>query len=72
LPDKNVISHPNLCWVFSGVVLLGALSTLFTKQHYLLDPLGGAALAWFGYKFGVWLDRRLSAAPPALVVKNEC
>jgi membrane-associated phospholipid phosphatase len=64
--------HPNLRWVLSGIVLLVALSTLFTRQHYLLDPFGGAALAWIGYEIGVWVDRKLYAGPPALAVNNEC
>jgi membrane-associated phospholipid phosphatase len=29
------------------------LSTLFTRQHYLLDLLGGLAIAWLGYRFGI-------------------
>lgn len=36
------------------MVTLIALSTLFTGQHYILDPLGGLALAWAGYRFGLW------------------
>lgn len=35
----------------AGVILL---STLFTGQHYLVDLLGGAAVAWTGYRFGLW------------------
>jgi hypothetical protein len=31
-----------------------ALATLFTHQHYLPDPIGGLALAWFGYRIGLW------------------
>jgi hypothetical protein len=38
--------HPRLRWVFTGNVLLVSLSILFTKQDYLLDPVGGAGLDW--------------------------
>jgi hypothetical protein len=38
------------------------LATLFTHQHYLPDPIGGLALAWFGYRMGLWCvsDSRLT------------
>ena len=35
-------------------VILVAASTVFTGQHYLLDPIGGLLLAWAGYRFGLW------------------
>lgn len=41
-------------WAWVVIVTLVALSTLFTAQHYLLDPLGGLLLAWLGYRFGLW------------------
>jgi membrane-associated phospholipid phosphatase len=37
------------------MVLIVALSTLFTRQHYLADPLGGLAIAWIGYRLGMYL-----------------
>jgi membrane-associated phospholipid phosphatase len=36
-------------------VVIVALSTLFTHQHYLIDPLGGLAIAWIGYRFGMYI-----------------
>jgi hypothetical protein len=30
------------------------LATLFTHQHYLPDPIGGLALAWFSHRVGLW------------------
>ena len=35
-------------------VVLVILATLFTGQHYLPDPIGGLALAWFSYRIGLW------------------
>lgn len=39
-----------------GSVVLVVLSTLLTGQHHLLDPLGGLALGWGGYRFGLWAE----------------
>ncbi|RME75751.1 MAG: phosphatase PAP2 family protein [Planctomycetota bacterium] len=36
-------------WFLLGAALI-ALSTVFVRQHYVLDVLGGAALAWIGYR----------------------
>jgi membrane-associated phospholipid phosphatase len=49
-------------WIATVVVV--ALSTLFTRQHYLLDPFGGVALAWAGYRFGLW-SAQTEAPEPA-------
>jgi len=38
-------------WIASVVIV--TLSTLFTGQHYLPDPIGGIALAWIGYRIGL-------------------
>jgi membrane-associated phospholipid phosphatase len=35
-----------LAFVWASLV---ALSTLYTKQHYVADVLGGIAVAWLGY-----------------------
>jgi hypothetical protein len=41
------------------------LATLFTHQHYLPDPIGGLALAWFGYRIGLWcVDDRNAVRQP--------
>lgn len=45
---------PRWRWVWAGTVVVVILSTLFTHQHYLLDPLGGLVLAWVGYRAGLW------------------
>lgn len=43
-------------WALIGATII--LSTLFTGQHHLLDPLGGAVWAWLGYRFGLWWGSR--------------
>ena len=42
-------------WLHGSVVLV-ILSTLLTGQHHLLDPIGGMALGWGGYRFGLWVE----------------
>ena len=45
---------PKWRWLWVATVLVIVLATLFTHQHYLPDPIGGLALAWFGYHVGLW------------------
>jgi membrane-associated phospholipid phosphatase len=45
---------PRWRWLWAGTVVVVVLATLFTHQHYLPDPIGGLALAWFGYRIGLW------------------
>ena len=45
---------PGRPWFWTGLVSVVVLSTLFTPQHYLLDPVGGVALAWIGHRFGIY------------------
>ncbi len=47
--------YPNYPWLWIGIVAIVILSTLFTRQHNLIDPLGGLAIAWLGYRFGLYL-----------------
>lgn len=42
-------------WLVGLLVI--CLSTLFTKQHYLLDVVCGALLAGFAYIIGIGIDR---------------
>jgi membrane-associated phospholipid phosphatase len=45
---------PKWRWILAGTVVIVILATLFTGQHYLPDPIGGLALAWFSYRIGLW------------------
>lgn len=44
---------PKWRWLWAATVIVICLATLFTGQHYLLDPIGGLALAWVGYQIGL-------------------
>ena len=46
--------YPKWRWLWASTVVMIALATLFTHQHYLPDPIGGLLLAWFGYRIGLW------------------
>ncbi len=50
--------YPRLRWLWVTIVVIVVLSTLFTGQHNLLDPIGGIILAWAGYRFGLWWAAR--------------
>jgi membrane-associated phospholipid phosphatase len=45
---------PQWRWPLAATVVVVTLATLFTHQHYMPDPIGGLALAWFGYRIGLW------------------
>jgi hypothetical protein len=46
--------YPRSWWIWSGIVAIVLLSTLFTRQHNLPDLIGGIVLAVLGYRFGLW------------------
>lgn len=51
--------QPRLRWLWATIAVIVILSTLFTGQHNLLDPIGGIVWAWVGYRFGLWwVERR--------------
>jgi membrane-associated phospholipid phosphatase len=50
--------YPRTRLPWLGIVILVALSTLFTGQHYILDVVGGIFLGWLGYKLGLWWEMR--------------
>ncbi len=52
--------RPRLRWLWAGIAIIIILSTLFTGQHNLPDPIGGIIWAWGGYCFGWWWVRRSS------------
>lgn len=50
---------PRLRWLWISIIVILALSTLFTGQHYILDVVAGLLLGWVGVCFGSWwVDRR--------------
>lgn len=53
--------QPRLRWLWVTITIIVLLSTLFTGQHNLLDPLGGIVWAWLGYRLGL-LSSRLCCA----------
>ena len=48
--------RPNWSPLLNGSVILVTLATLLTGQHHLVDPIGGLALGWGGYRFGLWAE----------------
>jgi membrane-associated phospholipid phosphatase len=52
---------PRLRWLWATIGVVVILSTLFTGQHNLPDPIGGLLFAWAGYHFGLWWAARPSA-----------
>ncbi len=41
-----------LLWIL--ILVIVSFSTLFTGQHYILDVIGGYAVGFSGYQFGLW------------------
>jgi membrane-associated phospholipid phosphatase len=52
--------RPRLRWLWLGIGVIIILSTLFTGQHHLPDPVGGILWAWIGHRFGTWWVARRS------------
>ncbi len=50
--------YPRWRWAWIGFAAIVALSTLFTRQHYLPDLFGGVALAVVSYWVGLWWVER--------------
>jgi membrane-associated phospholipid phosphatase len=46
--------YPRYKPLWSLVLVVVALSTLFTGQHYILDVVGGYCIALLGYHIGLW------------------
>jgi len=46
--------YPRQKWSWMLILVIVSFSTLFTGQHYILDVLGGYAVAFSGYHFGLW------------------
>jgi membrane-associated phospholipid phosphatase len=51
--------QPKLRWLWLAIAVIIVLSTLFTGQHNLPDPVGGIVWAWMGYRLGLlWVRWR--------------
>ncbi len=48
--------RPKWSYLLNRSVILVTLATLLTGQHHLVDPVGGMALGWAGYRFGLWAE----------------
>jgi membrane-associated phospholipid phosphatase len=46
--------YPRHRLLWGLILVIISFSTLFTGQHYILDVLGGYAVAFSGYNFGLW------------------
>ncbi len=46
--------YPRYKIVWISILVIVALSTLFTGQHYILDVIGGYSIALIGYHVGLW------------------
>ena len=55
----------------AAFVLIAALSTVFTGQHYLPDPIGGIVLGVIGYRFGLWWEEKWSRKPTAAKIVSS-
>lgn len=53
--------HPRQKMVWILILVIVSFSTLFTGQHYILDILGGYAVGFSGYHFGLWWSGFLPA-----------
>jgi membrane-associated phospholipid phosphatase len=51
---------PGWRWVLWASTVIVALSTLFTRQHWILDVFGGTLLAVIGYFIGLAFVARLT------------
>ena len=63
--------RPNWSYVLNGSVVLVILATLLTGQHHLVDPVGGIALGWAGYRFGLWAEYGLDEMRKLLSVRRQ-
>jgi membrane-associated phospholipid phosphatase len=62
--------RPNWSLILSGSVVLVILATLLTGQHHLVDLLGGFALGWACYRFGLWAEYGLAGTRKRLSVEQ--
>ena len=53
--------RPKSRWLWAAIAIVVILSTLFTGQHNLPDPIGGIIWACAAYRFGWWWVKRTQA-----------
>lgn len=56
--------YPRTRWLWAAWIVVVILSTLFTGQHYLVDPVGGLALAWLCCRLGLRVAGEPAAGRP--------
>jgi membrane-associated phospholipid phosphatase len=59
----------NVLWWF--ILVAVSLSTLFTRQHYLLDVVTGLTLGGLGLLFGPWAVNQMKTRPDLLKTKSS-
>lgn len=52
-------------WI--AIVAVVSCSTIFTHEHHLLDVVGGLALGWAGFHFGLAITQRLDRGGVAAI-----
>lgn len=57
-------AYPRQILLWTAILVVVSLSTLFTGQHYFLDVLGGYVVALAGYLFGLWWTRSQAVRSP--------
>ena len=58
--------YPRQRTMWTLILVIVSLSTLFTAQHYIVDIPGGLLVAWIGYAVGIkWMDTPVLVNTPA-------
>jgi len=61
-----------LFWVFLPFVVCMCVSTVYVRNHYVADVLGGLITGTVGYFIGSWLTRRRAAAEDGRAQTEVC
>ncbi len=61
-----------LFWVFLPLVVCMCVSTVYVRNHYVADALGGLITGTLGYFIGSWLIRRRAAAEDGRAQTEVC
>ena len=58
--------YPRQRTMWTLILVIVSLSTLFTAQHYIIDIPGGLLVAWIGYALSLkWDKASIPLSPPA-------